>query len=311
MKKLALVAFIACCIAPALLSAREWTSTDGRKLQADFVSLSGDTVILRRSSDGREFTLALDRLSESDREWIETRAADRSAAGDEDPPATKPFEGPYAELITGDWRQFEGEGDLQLMFFGAKSLDPAKEYPLVLYLHGKGNDVLSKAHLGFAASCADPKNYAERPCFIVAPQCPDENGWRGEVASNVIDTIEDLSAKLPIDEDRIYLAGYSMGGFGTFQLLVDEPKLFAAGVPIAGGVNVGAARDLRRTPLWVFHGEQDDVVPPDGSRAIVKALERLRAPVRYTEFPGAGHGITGEVNANAELHQWLFDQKRR
>jgi predicted peptidase len=182
---------------------------------------------------------------------------------------------------------------------------------LVIYLHGKGNKVLNTKQVGFLSACAKPANYSERPCILYAPQCPDENGWQGATGVNVMKTVKDLIHSLPIDQDRIYLVGYSMGGFGTFSYLTDEPRMFAAGVPIAGGVSVSAARTLRRIPLWIFHGEKDDVVSPEGSRAIAKELERLKAPVKYTEFPGEGHGIGGKVFEMPELHTWLFAQKRK
>ena len=57
-------------------------------------------------------------------------------------------------------------------------------------------------------------------------------------------TLKDMMRHLPIDADRVYLTGYSMGGYGTFAFLNEEPRLFAAGIPIAGGCNVAIARNL-------------------------------------------------------------------
>jgi predicted peptidase len=228
------------------------------------------------------------------------------------PAATAPAgaKGAFAQYITGDWKQFEGKGKLQFMIYGSPTLDASKKYPLVLFLHGKGNRVLTKEHLGFAGNCAKPANYAERPCYILAPQCPDENGWSGATGANLMKTLKEVVRGLPVDEDRIYIVGYSMGAFGTFAFLNEEPRMFAAGVPVAGSVDVGAARNLKRIPLWIFHGEKDDVVKPDGSRAIAKALEKMKAPVKYTEFPGEGHTIFGKVGDDPAVHAWLFAQKR-
>jgi predicted peptidase len=232
-------------------------------------------------------------------------------------PATpKPFgtltakKSPYDAYLVNDWKQFEGKGKLQCMLFGAP-VDATKKVPLLIYLHGKGNDVLSKAHLGFAAACAKADRFAKRPCIILAPQCPDTNGWGGATGVNLMKTVKDLMSDLPIDKERVYLVGYSMGAFGTFAFLNEEPRMFAAGIPIAGGCSAAIAQNLRRTPLWIFHGEKDDVVPPDGSRAIAKALEKLRAPVKYTEFPGEGHGVGGKIFDDEAVHAWLFEQKRK
>ena len=71
------------------------------------------------------------------------------------------------------------------------------------------------------------------------------------------------------------------------------------------------AQNLKKTPLWIFHGEKDDVVSPDGSRAIAKALEKLRAPVKYTEYPGEGHGVGGKIFEDEAVQTWLFEQKRK
>jgi predicted peptidase len=224
-------------------------------------------------------------------------------------PAGKP--NPYSEHLVSDWKQFEGKGKLQCMLFGAPVTDPSKKLPLVIYLHGKGNDVLSKAALGFAAAAAKPDNFSARPCIIFAPQCPDQNGWGGTTGKNVMATYKDLVRNLPVDPDRVYLIGYSMGAYGTFEFLNAEPRTFAAAIPVAGGCSIAIAQNLRKIPLWIFHGEKDDVVKPDGSRAIAKALERMKAPVKYTEFPGEGHGIVGKVSNDPAVHQWLFEQKRK
>jgi predicted peptidase len=280
-------------------------------VDGEFVSATATAVTVKLAS-GKTVPIELAKLSQEDRDFVAEQAKSppaKPAAAPAKPPAA--IAGPYAEHITGDWKEFEGKGGLKCMFFAAKTLDASKKHPLLIYLHGKGNNVLNKSALGFAGSCAKPANYEKNPCFILAPQCPDENGWQGATGANFMKTLKDIQKNLPIDDDRIYLTGYSMGGFGTLALLNEQPRLFAAGIPVAGGISEGAARNLRRIPLWIFHGEKDDVVKPEMDRALAKALEKLKAPMKYTEFPGEGHGIIGKVNDDPEVHKWLFEQKRK
>jgi predicted peptidase len=309
------------------LHARVWTLTDQRTFEADYVSATATHVTVK-VRDGRVVPVEITRLSQADRDFVAQQLATNPApspATTTAPATPKPatltppsslgkptaIKGSYAEHVTGDWKQFEGKGGLQCMLFGSPTLDASKKWPLVIYLHGKGNRVLTREHLGFAAACAKPENYAERPCFIFAPQCPDENGWSGATGANVLKTVKDLMRQLPIDPNRVYLTGLSMGGFGTFAMLNDEPRLFAAAIPMAGGANVAIARNLRHIPLWIFHGEKDETVSPEADRALAKALEKIKAPAKYTEFPGEGHGIGGKVSDDPEVHKWLFAQTRK
>ena len=112
-------------------------------------------------------------------------------------------------------------------------------YPLVVWLHGRGGDVMTPDSPGQARAFASGDNFRKRPCFIISPQNPDQLGWNGVKADGVVEIVKELLKNLPIDEKRVYLAGYSMGGYGTFHILAQEPKLFAAGVPIAGGGESG------------------------------------------------------------------------
>lgn len=292
------------------LTARTWKSADGRSFDGDFVSAT-DTKVTVKRTDGKSFAIELAKLSPGDQTFVKEQAAAPPAAKDEKAAGpAKPVTGEWAANITGDWKQVEGKGGLQGMFFGDKALDASKKWPLVIYLHGKGNDVLTKGQLGFAKAVSLPGNQKERPCFIFAPQCPDENGWAGATGENVLKTLKDMMKALPLDPDRIYLTGYSMGGFGTYGFLNQEPKLFAAGIPVAGGAGTDIARNLRNMPLWIFHGEKDNIVKPDMDRALAKALEKIHAPAKYTEIPGGDHGIIGKVESDPEVHKWLFEQKR-
>ena len=76
-----------------------------------------------------------------------------------------------------------------------------------------------------------------------------------------------------IDASCRYVGGLSMGGMGTFQLVSRNPDYFAAGFPICGDVNPNQAPLLKKTPLWIFHGEQDNVVKVQHSKKISKALK--------------------------------------
>lgn len=305
LRHLCLIAFV---IGISPLQARTWTSSDGKKLEAEFVSATETHVVLKRRKDGRTFTLALSRLSAADQSYIKEEAAGESGASG---PAVA-IEGEYAELITGDWK-LANHGKLPFAFYGAKDLDGSQKYPLVISLHGKSNNNENGKQIGFARTFAKDANYSVRPCLILAPLCYQPHGgtgggWRDDPGDECLDLIKKLVKKLPIvDPDRIYVIGYSMGGFGTWRFLQEESRLFAAGIPIAGHSSGGGK--LRSMPIWAFHGAKDTVVGVEGARAAAAALKRSKH-FKYTEFPEDGHGIAGKVVGDVKVQEWLFSQKR-
>jgi predicted peptidase len=312
MKSLKLIGALLCCLAFLILSAqgemREWETADGAKtLLAEYVRSGDGSVTIRRKRDGKDFTLSLDKLSEADQEWVKKKEAEapvENGGGGE-------ADAEFAKLITGDWERTEGH-DLKYRVYGARKLRRAKGegYPLVVYLHGKGGDVMSPEEPGVANIFTNRSNYRKRGCFLVVPQNPDQKGWNGATADNVVKIIKEMITKLPVDKKRIYLTGYSMGGFGTFHLLAKEPELFAAGIPVAGGGNPSTASKFKNVAVWVFHGAKDNVVNVKQSRNMVEALKKARGNVKYTEDPEGNHGIAGKVYADKEVHEWMFAQKR-
>jgi predicted peptidase len=302
-----LLPICALVISTTSLTARTWTSTDGRELEAEFVSATETEVKVKRDSDDKELTIPLNKLSEEDQKFVGEQEMDEPEVVE-----AKPIEGKYAALITGDWEKAE-HGKLPYSFFGGKDLDGAGKYPLVVSLHGKSDDNTNGLQIGFARKFSEASNYETNPCLILAPLCYQPfggtgGGWNDDPGDETLDLIKDLLKELPIiDEDRVYVIGYSMGGFGTWRFLKEESKLFAAGVPIAGyGNDVGK---LRSMPIWSFHGAKDDVVKVDGARACAEELKRSKV-FKYTEDPEGGHGIVGDVVNDPKLHEWIFAQRR-
>jgi predicted peptidase len=208
-----------------------------------------------------------------------------------------------------------------------KGPEAGRSYPLLLFLHGageRGEENERQLIHGGATFLADA--FRERfPCWVLAPQCPLEDYWvridwrRGEGAQPreisphlqmILEVIERLRAAGEVDAARIYVMGLSMGGFGTWDLVTRFPGLFAAAVPICGGGDPRRAAWLRDLPLWVFHGAEDTVVPPDHSRRMVRAIEAAGGKPRYTEYPGVGHNSWDPAFAEPELFSWLFAQKK-
>jgi predicted peptidase len=122
--------------------------------------------------------------------------------------------------------------------------------------------------------------------------------------------VADLTDHLPIDETRIYLTGSSMGGSGSWYMATTYPGVFAAVVPLCGGGDPKKVEPLKATPIWAFHGDQDQDVPIERSQSMVNAIQALGGEkVKLTTLVGEGHLIASGVYARPDLHQWMFEQR--
>jgi len=196
------------------------------------------------------------------------------------------------------------------------------KYPLVLFLHGatdRGEDNERQLLQGVAvfAQAAVRREY---PCWVAAPQCPKDAKWSDEDLPPTPQPTEPTRLALALvtallrdnnaDPQRIYVTGLSMGGSGTWDMLIRRPDLFAAAVPICGGGDETQAAKIAHIPIWAFHGARDTVVQPEHSRTLIEALKKAGGNPKYTEYPEVGHWSWLPAYQEPELFRWLFAQRR-
>lgn len=179
--------------------------------------------------------------------------------------------------------------------------------PLVMFLHGageRGDDLDSVKKHGPAKRV---EAGADFPFILVCPQCHSDRWWDNDTVNALID---EIVSNHPVDADRIYLTGISMGGFGTWSLALERPERFAAIAPVCGGGAPYVAYRLRNVPVWAFHGAKDDVVPLYESERMVDAVNRAGGNAKLTIYPDAGHDSWTETYDNPEFYDWLLSQRR-
>ena len=185
--------------------------------------------------------------------------------------------------------------------------DPAKKWPLIVFLHGsgeRGNDLN-------AVKIHGPPKVVERrplPFVILSPQCPAGEWWRPEMVMALTD---EIIAKYEVDPDRVYLTGLSMGGFGTWDTAIRYPDRFAAVAPICGGGNRFQVPVLKDVPVWAFHGKLDRAVPIAESANMCAVLQQAGGNVRLTAYPQAEHDAWTVTYDSRELYDWFLQHKRR
>ena len=182
----------------------------------------------------------------------------------------------------------------------------ARKWPLVVFLHGAGDRGDDLEHLRCVTTeiVSQCRRFS---CILLSPQCPADSCWSPEL---VVRLIEHVSNLMSVDQDRVYLTGYSMGGSGTWETASYAPERFAAIAPVSGGGNVEQAERLKTIPIWAFHGDQDKVVPIEASQRMVDAVRKCGGQVNFTIYPGAGHGISERTYQNKQFYAWLLGQRR-
>jgi len=202
---------------------------------------------------------------------------------------------------------------------------PGKRYPLTVFLHGageRGSNNHSQLEHGSKEFVQWIKK-SRKDSYVLFPQCPLEEQWADHFwyetehtmkptpspsMQSLLALIDDIKAKEPIDDNHIYAAGLSMGGFGVFDLIARRPGLFSAGVSICGGSDCSPqfVQKLAATRMYIVHGRADEIVSVKNSRAIVAALKQAGAAPKYLELAGIGHDSWSTTLSKDDMFEWLY-----
>ncbi len=175
--------------------------------------------------------------------------------------------------------------------------------PLLLFLHG-GDRSNTRHH---PARYAQAEGIKPFPFLVVAPHCRAGCSWP---TVDFVAPLEEVAATYPFDRTRVYLTGYSMGGYGAWDLVSRNPELFAAAAPIAGGGDASAVCAARRVPIRAYHGDRDTVIPHSSSVAMVEALEACGGVVDLVTLPGVDHGSWVPTFKDPAFYAWLLSHRR-
>ena len=212
-------------------------------------------------------------------------------------------------------------------FATPEKTEEGKTYPLVLFLHGSGErGTDNKAQLkNGAIPILRGAAAIDQPTYLIAPQCPPGKWWaepvegwlqladaggKNPLMDAILALMEETAKTYPIDRKRIYLTGLSMGGFGTYDMLVRSPETWAAALPVCGGGDPKTVEKFKDVPIHIFHGDADTVVRPIASTLMHDALKKAGSKAELTLYPGVGHDSWTKTYSDPEVIKWLFAQEK-
>jgi len=191
--------------------------------------------------------------------------------------------------------------------------NPAKEsLPVIVFLHGAGERGPElervKVH-GIPMYFSKDPDYHGLRVITLSPQCPKDMTWN-HLAFPTMDWIEAAVTELNGDRNRISITGLSMGGFGTWEMLLTFPDYFSCGAPICGGGLSWRAPYLKGKKLRVYHGLDDATVPFSYSQQMVDASRAAGADVEFIAYDKVGHGSWFKAYGETDLIEWLASQSK-
>ena len=234
-------------------------------------------------------------------------------------------------MEAGEHKSKDGQDILRYRLYVPERPEENRTYPIVVWLHGaggRGDDNRSHLDKGVAALTSETVQQVQR-AFVLAPQCPDSHQWvemedNGPPYENyaidevpesawfvlLLETIARLEKRYPIDVDRRYVAGFSMGAAGVWDIITRHPSYFAAAMSLAGKGDPSQAARLAQLPIWAFHGRFDPIAPISNTRSLAKAIAAAGGrKLKVTEL-WRKHYIVQHVFKNSEPFRWLFQQRR-
>jgi pimeloyl-ACP methyl ester carboxylesterase len=188
--------------------------------------------------------------------------------------------------------------------------DSSAVLPLILNLHGRslsGNS-LSKVRR-YGVIDAIERNKVVVDAIVLSPQCPATEFWNPDKLANVLSYVR---MHYPIDTQRVYVIGMSLGAYGTMDFTGNYPHLVTAAIAMCGGGKPEHAPALSSVPLWIMHGKSDRAVPYSESQKIIDAIKANGSDsmLRYDFYDHMGHGELARAFYAKEMYSWLFQFRK-
>ncbi len=204
-----------------------------------------------------------------------------------------------------------------------RKFDAKKRYPLVIMLHGAGSNHRLDLKRAFGKSNIPGETdveasryfqeWADVDFVVAAPYARGTMGYQGVAEKDVMDVLADVKRRFPIDEDRVYLTGLSMGGGGTMWIGLTRPDIWAAIAPVCPAPpqeTSDYAPNALNVPVHFYQGGADPVVPAAGTREWVERLKGMGARVEYDEYPGVQHDSWVPAYKDGQVFKWFGQFKR-
>lgn len=222
-----------------------------------------------------------------------------------------------------------------------KGYSPKKEEPLIIMLHGSGGDGMNALHMWrihpddqdaakqkiidsiiLSGQTPPPKNSIRvnpivktEQYIIAAPTLEKvpQGGAPTDLLEHLLPALlQDVTSACNVDTNRIFIAGFSMGGHFTWAETLHQPDYFAGAVPMMGACDdMAALSNLQSLPVYIIHGDKDTIVPVECSRNANEALTALKYDVTYREQKGLGHYLFSDKSPEcAKLLTWMKSKTR-
>lgn len=232
-----------------------------------------------------------------------------------------------ADYTAETYTDSSGGGTMPYELLVPPGYQASGKYPVILFFHGageRGSDNKSQL-VHIATIFADPAFQSGHPCFVIAPQCPTNQGWvdmnwsalsgvrppqPSKAMAQALKILDQVEAQYSINKDQVYVCGLSMGGYAVWDCITRFPQRFAAGLASCGGGDeTTVTPEVAQVPVWAFHSSDDPIVPVVRSRNMVAAMIKAGGHTRYTEYNWVGHYSWEDGFRQAGLFDWLFGQR--
>ena len=214
---------------------------------------------------------------------------------------------------------------LPYRFFDPTGQGKEAKYPLVLYLHGEqGFGTDNKSQIT-ATECAaiwvEPDHLAKNPTYVLAPQAPPGSDWsKNPVYTDVLSLLNQfVKNHANVDPNRIYIVGFSAGATGVWNMVLKNPDLFAAAMPISGNANkflgdTKAFAAIKNLPILVINSYDDPISPVSNAENAIAALHAVGSRSVKPNIWGIGavhppHAAWRPAFHHFEvIYNWMFQQ---
>jgi phospholipase/carboxylesterase len=223
------------------------------------------------------------------------------------------FSSPQSAIVESARYSSSSEGWPQSLF-APLHYEPNYAYPLIVWLHGEGDD---ERQLRRIMPLVSMRNYvAVGPRGVDRAATDKGYTWERDAQSPqrteevVAQAIEAASLRYHIFERRIFLAGFGAGGTAAMRLALSDPGRFAGVVSLGGRIPSGGAplarlQAVRKLPLLMIAGQQSSLYPESQMCDDLRLLHTAGMSVNLRLYP-CGDEI--DPHMLADLDRWIMQQ---